>query len=158
MIEPKLHGKEQHLYDSLIELYKRYDMYDLVSIQSLSLPSLMEIRKRDPRIQIGYIIFGGMGNFSAINVDFYSIQETIAQTRTINTIHATGKKVYIWTVNSQEYIDTYLRMGVDGIITDEVPLVREEIQGVLDRERIRPNFVIQFLWYEINLPIFRLMW
>lgn len=57
IVEPKLHGKEHRLYDTLVELYARYDMYEQAWVQSLSLHSLLEIRKRDPRIRIGYTIF-----------------------------------------------------------------------------------------------------
>lgn len=92
-----------------------------------------------------------MGNFAALPVDFYALQETMANTRTINGIHAVGKEVYLWTVNGIEYVDTYVRMGVDGFITDEVPMIQEEVQKIHTQEHANPRLVLQILGYEIDL-------
>ena len=45
----------------------------------------------------------------------------------INSIHSSGKKVYVWTVNSSDLIYEMLKRGADMIITDDPVLAKETI-------------------------------
>lgn len=57
IVEPKIHGKEKFLYKKLVELVKKYEMHGLVSMHSLSLETVLTIKKLDPKIPVGYTIF-----------------------------------------------------------------------------------------------------
>lgn len=78
IIEPKIHGGERHIYEELVRLLLLHDMVGRVEIHSLNMSSLEAIRKLNPHIPVGYIVFGGYGNIAPVGVDFISLQETIA--------------------------------------------------------------------------------
>jgi phosphatidylglycerol phospholipase C len=44
-----------------------------------------------------------------------------------------GRKLFVWTVNEEGWMEWSVRKGVDGVITDEV----ERLTGVLDRFRLQ---------------------
>ena len=52
LVEPKIHGKEKNLYEELVRLVKKYDMYDLVRVHSLSLPTALAIKNLEPRLKV----------------------------------------------------------------------------------------------------------
>ena len=124
MIEPKIHGKEKNLYKNLVRLIEQHEMVNSVYIHSFSLDSLHQIKKLQPHIKVGQLIFGGFGRFGAIHVDFFSIQETVLTKAMIEDIHRYEKKVFVWTVNESTNIEKLLHMGVDGFITDNIPLIK----------------------------------
>lgn len=45
-----------------------------------------------------------------MNVDFFSIQETLLTPSMIDDIHRYEKKIFVWTVNNPEKIEKYLKM------------------------------------------------
>lgn len=45
----------------------------------------------------------------------------------IDRMHACGKRVNVWTVNSKKEMEYFIRLGVDGIITDYPNLAKEVI-------------------------------
>lgn len=123
LIEPKIHGHEQRLPETLITLLRKEDMVGQVQIHSFNLDLLKNIKKQEPHLQVGLIVFGGFGRFGLMDVDFFSLQERVVTASVVNNIHQFEKKVYIWTVNDPDKLAYYVRTGVDGIITDEVPTI-----------------------------------
>lgn len=57
-----------------------------------------------------------------LEVPYYSLSK-----RVVTAAHQAGLKVYVWTVNSQKGMEKALRLGVDGIISDEVELLQKVI-------------------------------
>ena len=47
----------------------------------------------------------------------------------VNTAHKRGIAVHVWTINDLDTVDVLLKMGVDGIITDEPTAVRELLKA-----------------------------
>ena len=45
----------------------------------------------------------------------------------MNQIHAEGRQIYAWTVNTKENIEKAIDLRVDNIITDDVTLAKETI-------------------------------
>ena len=89
-------------------------------------------------IQTGYLTFVTFGDISKLNCDYIGLEEESATSRNIESIHDNNKKVLVWTVNTKESQQYFLKTGVDGIITDNVTqaieLVTElETRSDLDR-------------------------
>lgn len=53
---------------------------------------------------------------------------TFAQRRVIDTAHDHGLQVHVWTVNDRDTMARLLDLGVDGIITDEIMLLRDVLR------------------------------
>lgn len=50
------------------------------------------------------------------------------QRRTVETAHAAGLRVNVWTVNEAEAMKAMVKSGVDGIITDDVALLKTVLE------------------------------
>lgn len=48
----------------------------------------------------------------------------------VEVVHGVGGRVIAWTVNSAEATTTLARLGVDGICTDDIPLVRAALKAI----------------------------
>ena len=42
----------------------------------------------------------------------------------IKTAHSKGLKVHVWTINSQDSMESLINMNVDGIMTDDAVLLK----------------------------------
>ena len=135
LIEPKTHGQEKNLAETLVKLLNKYDIVGKTSIHSFNIDLLKKIKKMQPHLQVGLLIFGGYGHFEITEVDFFSLQERVVTPRTIQNIHNFEKKVFVWTLNDTEKVEQYMKLGVDGIITDYIPEIKakkEQIRKIYD--------------------------
>ena len=66
-----------------------------------------------------------IGDLTRLDADFLAINMAMARPALIKSAHATGKKLYVWTVNDALAMSQMMSLGVDGIITDEPLLGRE---------------------------------
>lgn len=127
-IELKPENNQKKMAEKVVSLIENYEMESDCVITSFDYDILMEIKKINPDIQVGYIINVAYGDFyDDDNVDFFSMNAAFASKRIIDAIHNSGKKVYVWTVNQENSIRNLTNKGVDCIITDEPVLARETV-------------------------------
>ena len=76
------------------------------------------------------VIWGKQGSTSLrqLNVDFLIIEESMATNSFIAECNRAYLPVYVWTVDKKQSMESYLKMGAMGIITDKPKLAR----GVVD--------------------------
>ncbi len=117
-IELKSHGHERDFLNTVAKLIKEYDYYDQCVVTSLDYDLLNAIEDIDPKIKTGYVMFMAYGNLSELNVDFYSVEETVVNQRFVDKAHAVGREVHVWTINERDDMIKMIEMGVDNIITD----------------------------------------
>ena len=126
IIELKPHGGEPENYvDLFIQKYKELGIDSSNKVMSLDLKVMEEIEEKAPEINTGYVIpfqFGGFGN---PKVDFFVIEDFSYQDLLVLNAQQQGHEVYVWTINSEDVIQKYLNSPVNGIITDEVQLVKD---------------------------------
>ena len=126
IIELKPHGGEPANYvDLFIQKYKELGIDSSNKVMSLDLKVMEELEEKAPEINTGYVIpfqFGGFGN---PKVDFFVIEDFSYQELLVLNAQQQGHEVYVWTINSEDVIQKYLNSPVNGIITDEVQLVKD---------------------------------
>src|SRR3712207_3201709 len=66
-IEIKLNGHEKNLVTSVVNLIEKESFIDQCVVTSLDYDVLKEVRKLNPNIKIGYIMFVALGNLSSID-------------------------------------------------------------------------------------------
>ena len=76
------------------------------------------------------------GDISKLNCDYIGLEEESATSRNIESIHDNNKKVLVWTVNTKESQQYFLKTSVDGIITDNVSQAKEVIDEYKNRSDI----------------------
>lgn len=105
-----------------------------VIVSSFDIDALNRIRAIDPNIPTAYLTFEVLtpdllvgramaGGHTAIHPHFASTSKAL-----IDTAHAAGIEVNVWTVNDPDQIAQLAAMGADAVITD-VPDVAREILG-----------------------------
>ena len=126
IIELKPHGGEPENYvDLFIQKNKELGIDSSNKVMSLDLKVMEELEEKAPEINTGYVIpfqFGGFGN---PKVDFFVIEDFSYQELLVLNAQQQGHEVYVWTINSEDVIQKYLNSPVNGIITDEVQLVKD---------------------------------
>ena len=69
-----------------------------------------------------------IGNIGLLrDADDFSIEYSFITESLVRRLHNGGHEVYAWTVDTSENMDRMINMGVDNIITDDVPLGRDRI-------------------------------
>ena len=102
-----------------------------VIISSISSKALLEFKAIDPSISCGLILAVAYGRFpDARFVDFFCVEEQLVTVENIRKIQQKGKRVYVWTTNTEESLTSAISQGVDGVITDDVELSKEVIDNM----------------------------
>ena len=110
------------------DLIEEYELQDDCIVTSMKYDVLKAIKKCNEDIKTGYIISIAYGNFyNMAYVDAFSMNYAFVNKNTVDAVHARGKKVLVWTVNSAEKIENLTALGVDNIITDDPVRAREVI-------------------------------
>lgn len=127
----ELKGKtaDRQMADDLVARVKREGMTHEVVFMSLNYDLMRYIEETYPEMETGFVYFLAFGDVGAFHVDTLILEEDAAREETIDAIHSAGKRAVVWTVNSLDGMNRFVRMDVDGIITDEV----EALQGVLQQ-------------------------
>lgn len=118
IVEIKPYGEKLALARKTAELIEQHGMVDASYIQSFDTDVLREVRRVQPDIKLGQILFLAAGNLSSLDVDFYTIEQSILSDRLLNRAREQGREVWVWTVNLERNMKKVLQYPVDGIITD----------------------------------------
>ena len=116
-------------------LVSAYRPYDEVMISSFNAATVARIRQVDDRLPTALLMFDPV--VAAQSVDRASAAGhgaihpyyTTVHAALVRRAHEASLVVWAWTVNESDAVERLVRIGVDGIITDDCPLVR----GVVDR-------------------------
>ena len=134
IIDLKPYGHDSaNLAREVVRLIEKYDMVEDCYVQSLDNNTLKVVRAKNADIKIGQVIIISAGDLSSLDVDFYTIEQTILSNRLIKDIHDLGREVGVWTVNGKEDAMKVLSYNIDGIITDYPEKIKEIITINTDR-------------------------
>ncbi|MBD5639998.1 glycerophosphoryl diester phosphodiesterase membrane domain-containing protein [Clostridium botulinum] len=133
-IEIKLNGHDQKLEERVVKLIEDNNFVDQCAVTSLDYNVLQKVKKLNPKIKVGYIVFAGMGDVTALNVDFLSVEEAVATPEFIEKVHKNNKRIHVWTINDSEKMERFIDLQVDSIITDNSREVTRLIQEKKDKQ------------------------
>lgn len=122
-VELKPTGHEKNFEQQVIDIINEHDFTDNCVVTSQTYSSLKKVKKIDNNITTVYVMgvaYGDILKFKA--ADNFSIKSYYVNEQLVNKIHNAGKEIYVWTVNKELEIDNMMTLGVDNIITDNVPL------------------------------------
>lgn len=118
IIELKPYGDKERLVNEVVKRIEAYDLTETCRIQSSDYTLLQSVRKQNPDIKIGQILYLSVGNLARLDVDFYTVRQTILSENFIQRAHRLEREVWVWTVNIERNMKEVLKYDVDGIITD----------------------------------------
>jgi len=128
MIELKYYGHDQQLEQRVVDIVESAGMADEVSIMSLKLQGVQKLQALRPDWKVGLLAATAVGDLAQVDVDFLAVSARMATTRFIRRVHASDKRVLVWTVNDALSMSKWMSMGVDGVITDEPALAGEVLR------------------------------
>lgn len=127
--------KSDEAVDPFVELVTERHLHDRICVGSFSLRRLRTLRSRLGRglltsmapSEIGSLRLAGRlpGNHPrAAQVPTDAGRLTVVNERFITHAHKAGVPVHVWTINDAPTMERLLDLGVDGIMTDDVELLR----------------------------------
>ena len=98
-------------------------------IVTMSLNPRMVARMKElrPQWRSGVLMTRSIGNPKDLPGDFLAVQKSLATRRFIRRVHATGRPVYVWTVDDPQVMLRFVGLGIDGLITNKPAVAREAL-------------------------------
>ena len=128
-IELKHTGRETPDYvERVLGLINARGMQDQCVITSFYYPYLEKVKQLTPNIRTGYITADPASDFTGFPAaDCFSLNQEIITKQIVDTVHASGRQVYAWTVNDRAAILRCVELGVDNIIGDDPVYIKRVI-------------------------------
>jgi glycerophosphoryl diester phosphodiesterase len=126
-IELKYNGHDKRLAESTAELVRENGFVGESLITSLDSAGLRQVRAVAPEIEIGQIVTLSLGDVLRLDVDFLSMNTTMATPAQVRSNRSAGLNTHVWTVNDHAAMERMIERGVNNIITDEPALLRRVI-------------------------------
>ena len=127
-IELKYYGHDQQLARRVVELVSELEMDDQVVYMSLKQKATKELKKLRPNATVGLLSAVSIGDLTGLEADFFAVSTKLADRRLIRRVHATGKSVYVWTVDDPAAMLQLIAAGADGLITNAPSVARDVVQ------------------------------
>ncbi|MCQ4638262.1 glycerophosphodiester phosphodiesterase [Anaerovorax odorimutans] len=133
LIELKLHGHEKRdIVKAVTQVVEQNHFQKNCEIMSLEYGLVEDLKTHYPEYTVGYCVYGNLGqarlnSLRQLNVDFLIIEESMATNSFIAECNRAYLPVYVWTVDKQQSMESYLKMGAVGIITDKPKLARSVV-------------------------------
>lgn len=127
-IELKPSGHEHNLKQKVVDLINYYDFKDDCVVTSGVYEVLQNVKKCDSLITTVYVMCLAYGDITALkDADHFSVEESSVRKSMVKKIHQEGKKIMVWTVNSEDKVLRMIDLDVDNIITDNIKQTKDVI-------------------------------
>ncbi len=139
-IKPPLDG-DMSIVAKTIDAVKAHGLFDKLLISSFSADVLVECKKVDPNCKTGYLyapdkkhcytqmLFGYVEFAKKIKADYLHPHFLSVNRRYVRRLHENGIGINVWTVDKEKIARKLLKLGVDGIITNDPIMVNGLIEN-----------------------------
>lgn len=93
---------------------------------------LQEVRSLDDSISLGFICddSGKLPQWHGLACDCVIVHQRLVSEKLIEEVHASGRKLIVWTVNRPAVMRDLAQAGADGIISDDPALLSRTLRPV----------------------------
>ncbi|WP_155590787.1 glycerophosphoryl diester phosphodiesterase membrane domain-containing protein [Lysinibacillus cavernae] len=147
LIELKVHGKEtEDVLPKLVEKLRKYKVLDSYYVQSADGQKMTQLKKLVPNLRVGIVYALNIGPLDE-NVDFIALEESWVTEQLIEELKQHPTDLFVWTLNDDRSLQTFIEKNVSGVITDHPDVARElrtkqsEHQYFLQRVLNRLRFI-----------------
>lgn len=129
----EMKDNNDEINEQVVDLIEEHNMENHVKVMAFSQDQLQDIKALNEDIETVMIVstfYGDMSrlvNDEALDNFAFSVNLFINNSHYVNRVHDSGKRVYSWTINTEDNIRSVARRNVDGIITDRPVFTREEV-------------------------------
>lgn len=110
-------SRNAELAKGVVELIEKHEVEEKAYVQAFEYDVLQEVRKLNPDIKIGLILFLSAGNLAQLDLDFYTVRQTMLSERFVENARRLDREVWVWTVNIERNMREVMKYDIDGIIT-----------------------------------------
>ncbi len=135
-VELKGKSADYQMVDDVVAIIDAKQMGDECVILSLDYDIIAYTHDHYPQIKTGFLYYFSVGALKNLKGDYLIMEEREATPEKIDEIHEAGKKAIVWTVNTPESIEQFIKSDVDGIITDYVMRLKEAIAAANQRSHL----------------------
>ena len=132
-VELKGASADRQMCDDAVKIIKEMEMENQAILISLKYDLIEYIEQAYPEIQTGYLTFLSYGDTVRLSCDYLGLEEESATSSAIEAVHAQGKKLLVWTPNTEESQKHFLASQADAIITDNIVQANEIIVALNQR-------------------------
>lgn len=123
------------LVNRVVGLVKAYKVEDRVIFSSFLARNLILARRLIPEVPCGLLVysgwlgllprrFGWKKKFQALHPYLTDVNQEL-----VRSVHNSGKRIHVWTVNGKEELKSMLAYNVDGIFTDDPGMLRKLLEN-----------------------------
>lgn len=124
-IELKDIGEVEGFEESVLKIVQKYGMEDRCVFASFYYPYLAHIKELDEDAQILYFTTSTKITVTEeFPAEYYGMNIGSMSAELVDTVHASGGKIFAWTADSPMTITNAQALGVDGIITNRPGLAK----------------------------------
>jgi len=128
--------KEPDMVKEVVKIIEEFNAEDQVLVSSFIHPVVLAVKKLNPEIRTG-VLFGcrpinPIRLAREAQADFLHPYHEAIDEAMVKEAHAEGIGILAWTVDSENSIKRLMRLGVDGIITNDVETclnIRKQLFG-----------------------------
>ena len=118
-VELKYPAPDEQLAPAVVDLLLRERFTDQAVVTSLDQAALRQVERIAPSVRTGLIVTASVGNLTATEADFVSLNVARAEAALVRRLHSAGKQVHVWTVNDPKAMLAMIERNVDNVITDD---------------------------------------
>lgn len=133
-----------------IERYQATILAHQHRIHSLDYQVVTGLKEQAPELFVSFILPYNFV-YPQTPANAYTMEQTTLDSDFIDKAHQAQKEVYIWTVNDSTTMDNLFFMDVDGIITDDLSTLKDEIKTYQNS----PSYADRLLLYVTQLTSLR---
>ena len=146
-IEIKPSPEEDGLEEKVADIIRAEAFEQDCVITSQNYEALKTIKSYAPEITTVYVMSLAAGRIEKLDAaDHFSIEGSFITRHLVSRLHRQGKEIYAWTVNSRKNINRMIDLGVDNIITDNIPLAKQCVN-----ESKGSNLLIDYVYTVLDL-------
>ena len=118
-IELKVYGPDSRLIPEVARIIRELNFEPECIVTTFDYDSLLELKRLNPKLRTGLIIAHALGDVSRLDVDLFSVRANWLSDQVLRQAHSRAKEVHVWTVNDPAEMLSFMKRGVDNIITDD---------------------------------------
>ena len=118
-IELKVYGPDSRLIPEVARIIRELNFEPECIVTTFDYDSLLELKRLNPKLRTGLIIAHALGDVSRLDVDLFSVRANWLSDQVLRQAYSRAKEVHVWTVNDPAEMLSFMKRGVDNIITDD---------------------------------------
>lgn len=148
LIEIKTNAADsKQMMDRFIEKYQKTILAHHHRIHSLDYNVVTALKEKAPKLYVSYILPYNLV-FPQTPANAYTMEETTLTGDFVQRAHQEKKEVYAWTVNDADSMDRMVSLNVNGIVTDDLQTLQEQIKTYEEN----PSYAKRIEMYINRLP------